>query len=203
MAKLVYIGGFGRSGSTLLEYLLTMRRAVVACGEVERHLTRFGRKKICTCGRPKGQCPIWGAFRHKSGRLNGWNHERLALALLDHVSGDYAVMVDSSKTAWGSGLAPFRLWRRLGEDFLLVHLVRDPRGVCWSTMRTPSRPKKAHRESGPAARLLRTAFGWTTANLACEIFGWWHPDRHLPGPLRGPCPRSAGGDRAGSRQGLA
>ncbi len=51
MTKLVYIGGYGRSGSTLLEYLLTQQPTVVACGEVERHLRRFGKRKICTCGR--------------------------------------------------------------------------------------------------------------------------------------------------------
>jgi hypothetical protein len=179
VAKLVYIGGYGRSGSTLLEYLLTAQPKVVACGEVERHLRRFGRRKVCTCGRLSKKCPVWKAFQHKSGKLKGWDHAQLDLALLDHVSGDYAVMVDSSKTAWGSLVVPFRLARRLQEDFLLVHLVRDPRGVCWSTMRPPSRPKKARREQAPATRLLRTALGWTHANLACEMFGRLYPDRYL------------------------
>lgn len=179
MAKLVYIGGYGRSGSTLLEYLLTAQPKVVACGEVERHLRQFGRRKVCTCGRLSKKCPVWKAFQHKSGKLKGWDHAQLDLALLDHVSGDYAVMVDSSKTAWGSLVVPFRLARRLQEDFLLVHLVRDPRGVCWSTMRPPSRPKKARREQAPATRLLRTALGWTHANLACEMFGRLYPDRYL------------------------
>ena len=72
VAKLVYIGGYGRSGSTLLEYLLTTSPEVVACGEVERHLRRFGRYKICTCGRRLKKCPVWGAFQHKSGKLAGW-----------------------------------------------------------------------------------------------------------------------------------
>jgi hypothetical protein len=106
LAKLVYIGGYGRSGSTLLEYLLTTHPAVVACGEVERHLRSFGKKKVCTCGRRAKRCPVWGAFQHKKGRLEGWDHEQLVLALLEHVSGDYAAMVDSSKTAWA--LASFR-----------------------------------------------------------------------------------------------
>ncbi len=191
LAKLVYIGGFGRSGSTLLEYLLTRHREVVACGEVARHLRRFGTRKVCTCGRPMRECPIWAPFQHESGRLEDLRHEQLALALLDHVSGDYAVMVDSSKTAWGSSLTPLRISRKLGEDFFLVHLVRDPRAVCWSTMRAPWRLKttrgkgrvrlrqKSRRGTSPVVRCLRTAIGWTTANLACEIFGWLHRDRYL------------------------
>ncbi|MBK5199862.1 MAG: sulfotransferase, partial [Methyloceanibacter sp.] len=191
MAKLVYIGGYGRSGSTLLEYLLAANPKVVACGEIARHLRSFGRHKICTCGEPMKVCPVWGDFRHKSGRLKGLDHEDLGRALLEHVSGQYAVMVDSSKTAWGSTLMPFRMSKRLGRDFLLVHLVRDPRGVCWSTMRAQQRPKKtpkkgkvklwqkSRRGSPPAIRSIRTVIGWTIANLACEMFGWRHPDRYV------------------------
>jgi hypothetical protein len=189
LAKLIYIGGYGRSGSTLLEYLLAAHPAVVACGEVERHLRSFGRKKVCTCGRRAKYCPVWGAFQHKKGRLKGFDHEQLVFALLEHVSGDYAAMVDSSKTAWGSSLVAFWLRRRLGEDFLLVHIVRDPRAVAWSTMRAPRRRElthkgrlKVHRKGrhwSPGVRSLRTVAGWTMANVACEIFGLLHPDCYL------------------------
>ena len=34
VTKLVYIGGYGHSGTTLLEYLMTGSPAVIACGEV-------------------------------------------------------------------------------------------------------------------------------------------------------------------------
>ena len=121
-------------------------------------------------------CPIWGAFQHKKGKLKGWDHEQLTLALLKHTSPHYAVMVDSSKTAWGTLLAPFRLRRRIGQDFLLIHLVRDPRGVCWSVMRTPRRASKAGKKSPDG---LRATIGWTWANLACEIFGWLNPNLYL------------------------
>ena len=175
LSKLIYIGGYGRSGSTLLEYLLASHPSVVACGEVERHLRSFGRRTRCTCGLPIGHCPIWGAFPHTKGNLEGWDHERLSLALLDHVKSKYTVMVDSSKTAWGAARVPFQLRRSLGEDFLLVHIVRDPRGVCWSAMRTPWKPEKSSRQPGPTASCLRTAVGWNAANLACEAFGRLHP----------------------------
>ena len=133
MAKLIYIGGLGRSGSTLLERLLTADAKVVACGEVARHLQRRKAAKTCSCRRPIALCPVWNAFCHKRDALKDWDHRRLTLAMLDHVSRDFSVMVDSSKTAWGSAPMPFRLRHELGDNFLLVHLVRDPRGVCWST----------------------------------------------------------------------
>lgn len=178
MTKLIYIGGYGRSGSTLLEYLLAAHPEIVACGEVERHLRRFGRRKICTCGQRIQDCPVWSPFQHTKKDLKGWSHEQLTLALFDHVSGDYSVMVDSSKTAWWSTLNPFRLRRRLGTDFLLVHIVRDPRGVSWSAIKTRLRPKHGRHDS-PATATLRAALGWNAANLACELFGWRYPGNYL------------------------
>jgi sulfotransferase family protein len=174
LAKLIYIGGYGRSGSTLLEYLLTAHGEVVACGEIERHLRSFGKKKICTCGRRMRDCPVWSDFRHKTGRVKGLDHAQLTLALLEHVSPHYQAMVDSSKTAGGAAFDPMPLWRALGDDFLLVQIVRDARGVSWSAIRTPWRPKKKRNDSAPVAA-LRTAFGWIAANLACEAFRWRHP----------------------------
>jgi hypothetical protein len=46
--RLIYIGGYGRSGSTLLEYLLAASPQVDACGEVASVLRDRGRKKTCT-----------------------------------------------------------------------------------------------------------------------------------------------------------
>ena len=179
MAKLIYIGGYGRSGSTLLEYLLASHPDIVACGEVARHLRNFSRKAACTCGRRVRYCPVWGPFRHKKGNPTQATHEQLSLALLDQVAGTYSVMVDSSKTAWGSALLPFHLYRQLGEDFLLVHVVRDARGVSWSAMRTQLTHKKAYRNFHPFLRALQAAVGWTFANLPCEVFGWRHPECYL------------------------
>jgi hypothetical protein len=176
LTQLIYIGGYGRSGSTLLERLLTADANVVACGEVARHLQRLKSTKTCSCGRRMKLCPVWSPFRNKRDSLKDWDHRRLTLAMLNHVSPNFSVMVDSSKTAWGSALMPFRLRQDLRGDFLLIHLVRDPRGVCWSTIRTLRRRKKRGRELG---RCLRTIFGWMFANLACEAFGLIHPKQYL------------------------
>jgi hypothetical protein len=98
------------------------------------------------------------------------------MALLDHISANFQVMVDSSKTAWGSELMPFRLHRNLDGNFLLVHIVRDPRAVCWSTVRSVRGQKTP---GGEFARPLRSVLGWLAANLACEIFGLLHSKRYI------------------------
>jgi Sulfotransferase domain len=179
VAKLIYIGGYGRSGSTLLEYLLSSHPAVVACGEVQRSFRRFEVKKerLCTCGRTLRTCHVWAPFKQRWSKLKEFPVDELTLVLLESVSADYQVMVDSSKTAWGSFSIPWRLCRRLGQNFLLVHLVRDPRGVCWSNLRT--RSKKNARPLPHVLSAVRAALGWTIANLACEVFRWRFPERYL------------------------
>jgi hypothetical protein len=172
LKKLVYIGGYGRSGSTILEYLLTASPEVVACGEVSAALHRHPKKKNCTCGKPISDCPVWGEV---SCKLDGSTHRDLTLALLEQVESKHAVILDSSKTAWGSATVPFGFRRALGEHFFLVHLVRDPRAVCWSAVRRAER--RSDRLNG-ALRCAFTTLGWWTANLACELFSRIYPDQY-------------------------
>jgi len=176
VTKLVYIGGYGHSGSTLLEYLLAASPDVIACGEVVSVLRDRSRKSKCTCRRSIRDCPVWGPIFAVPETLDGMSHAELSQALAAHDGGAHAVLVDSSKTAWRSIDVPFRLARELGQDFQLVHLVRDPRAVSWSTV------KKAERRgdrSIVAARAASTAAGWWIANLACELFGAFYRDRYL------------------------
>ena len=60
MTNLVYIGGFGRSGSTLLAQMLSGLDNVCALGEVI-HLWERGvrRDELCACGQPFSRCSFW------------------------------------------------------------------------------------------------------------------------------------------------
>jgi hypothetical protein len=173
---LIYIGGYGRSGSTLLECLLTSNARVAACGEVAI-VAQKGPVKArgCTCGQSAQECSVWNELISSQGGPPEWNHEVLTLKLLDRMSDKGLLMVDSSKTAWDSMRAPFKLRRRLHAGLRLLHIVRNPRAVCWSTI---DRPK--HQKSGNTfLRCVRTAFGWNMANLTCEIYGRLYPDQYM------------------------
>jgi len=180
MTKLAYIGGYGHSGSTLLEYLMTFNAAVAACGEVVSAI-RKGRKEKCTCGKVAKDCPVWSVRFKSSARDDGWTHQDLLLALLENVSADCAVMIDSSKTARGAAATPFRMRRKLGANFLLIHNIRDPRGVCWSVLKQATRKAKRERRSLPNSTMLYavSAAGWWASNLSCELFGWLYPDQYV------------------------
>jgi hypothetical protein len=58
--KVIYVCGYGRSGSTLLGRLLAMRTGAVAVGEVT-HLAsaNFLRRARCACGEAYPRCGFW------------------------------------------------------------------------------------------------------------------------------------------------
>lgn len=179
MTKVIYVGGYGHSGSTLLESLMAGSPAILACGEVvsalrERHMNK--KNKPCSCGRAAKDCPVWG-FLFSSDA--GWDHAQLLDALRQRAEGEYAAIVDSSKTAWGQFTMPFRLRRRFGSDFTLVHLVRQPIGSCWSVLRKKAKAKgETPVASLYALRCGWTVFAWSVANMSCELFGRFYPRQY-------------------------
>lgn len=74
---IVYVGGFGRSGSTLLDRILDETQGVVGVGETI-YLWRRGlvENQLCGCGEPFLDCPFWeevfdrgwGGFSEDLGR---------------------------------------------------------------------------------------------------------------------------------------
>lgn len=58
--RVLYIGGAGRSGSTLLGNILGCRSGMFHAGEVT-HLWRRGvlEDQLCGCGEPYSRCPFW------------------------------------------------------------------------------------------------------------------------------------------------
>ena len=69
---MLFIGGLGRSGSTVLDMLLTGVPGVVSIGEV-RHLWARGLRdnSLCACGLPFHDCPFWGEVGERA--FGGWD----------------------------------------------------------------------------------------------------------------------------------
>jgi hypothetical protein len=68
----LYIGGSGRSGSTLLECLLARLDNVVVLGEVQ-HLWQRGvrENQLCACGERFDACPFWREVGDRA--FGGWD----------------------------------------------------------------------------------------------------------------------------------
>ncbi len=65
--KVLFIGGYGRSGSTLIERVLGQIDGIVAAGEIRYLWTRgFGENCLCGCGRQFAECPFWRAITERA-----------------------------------------------------------------------------------------------------------------------------------------
>ncbi len=227
----LFIGGFGRSGSTLLERVLGQVPGQFAVGELV-HLPQRGLldDDRCGCGKAFSDCPFWVEVGERAfggwDRVAGWRRLQLQVdrkrfipalllpllpryrrALRRHaerlgalyraiaeVSGA-GVVVDSSKHA-----STALLLRHVpGIRPVVVHLVRDSRGVAYSWSRQVVRPETAD------GRLM-VRYGPCERSAAVPAVQRPVPPAqaggHAPGlhPLRGLRRRSPRGGPAGARR---
>ncbi|WP_030911034.1 sulfotransferase [Streptosporangium amethystogenes] len=81
-ARVVFLGGLGRSGTTLLERLLGEVPGIVPLGEVVHLWARSVlADEACGCGEPFGTCPFWDKVGMRA--FGGWSadlaHRMIAL----------------------------------------------------------------------------------------------------------------------------
>ena len=70
--RVLFIGGLGRSGTTLLERLVSELPGVCGLGEVVHLWERALRDdERCGCGRAFSQCPFWVAVGERA--FGGWD----------------------------------------------------------------------------------------------------------------------------------
>lgn len=71
--RVLFLGGLGRSGTTLLERLIDQQRAVAALGEVV-HLWQRSLKddELCGCGERFRECPFWSEVGTRA--FGGWDN---------------------------------------------------------------------------------------------------------------------------------
>lgn len=172
---LIYIAGYGRSGSTLLGRLLTLRPDVLDLGEVIT-VTRFVNRRNyrCSCGERLAACPVWGpVFSTLGPRKAQFASKQVHSEIVEQIARGSSAryLVDSSKTAGMHGARPFYLSRHLSVPVEMVHLVRDPRAVLWSVFRLQNRKSGPPEKSlAGIALALKVCLSWMYANLAAESF---------------------------------
>jgi len=78
--QLVFIGGAGRSGSTLLDLLLNNNPHIQSVGEIHR-LNHYARtnQETCTCGKNVMECPFWLEVQQEAER---WQPPEISRPLL-------------------------------------------------------------------------------------------------------------------------
>lgn len=207
--SVLYIAGYGRSGTTLLSIALEQHPALFSAGEIHE-LTRhaWSQNTFCSCGLHLQECAFW------AGVMRRWlpagnekfledyvglqkKFEPLSVlpskaggAAFDRFAAPTARLFQEIAAASGKNLIvdsskmPGRaaaLARMPGLNVYVVHLVRDGRGVAWSLSKSYARDVSAglQREIKPKSA-LRTSLRWSMVNLATEgLKRAVGPDRYL------------------------
>ena len=161
--RIVYIAGYGRSGSTLLDVLLGQSPGVVGTGEVTFLFRAAEHLVPCSCGEPLADCAVWGpvladveaaGFDFPAaervtrpvdrGRVAPTDdYARLWRTVYDRLAaGGAAAVVDSSKSARNARGRAVAL-AELGHDVHVVHLRRRALDVLNSVRRGTNRSLQA------------------------------------------------------------
>ncbi|MEQ8717462.1 MAG: glycosyltransferase [Acidimicrobiales bacterium] len=183
----IYVGGYSRSGSTLLDLVLSDAFGAFGGGELTRLLEDWD-TVACSCGEPFAMCGFWGdlsldrlADRRRAqaavearpvfGARRGATRRDVALhadttrrvfAHLRERSGA-SVVVDSSKSARGAARRAQAL-ADAGLDVRFVHLLRSPYSVASSYRLTGSNRAAEGIAGEHRGRVARAVVGWSMAN---------------------------------------
>jgi hypothetical protein len=169
--RVLFIGGLGRSGTTLLERLLGQIDGVQTLGETVHLWVRgITRDETCGCGLPFHECPFWTEVGQIA--FGGWSQVDVAdvMAMRSHVdrmrrvprvvarpgaevhryAGMFRSIYQAAHQASGASLIvdsskhpsmAYCLRTQKDLDLRVVHVVRDPRAVAYSWAKTVERPE--------------------------------------------------------------
>lgn len=195
MAGVIYIAGYGRSGSTLLDRLLGTHPDVVSGGELFRAPAIFADPEAkCTCGAGFRDCAVWADHRalvqemiQQHGDVDTLRRHLRGIegrGALKPTSPDWVRMfqsaetallqrkpgarwiVDSSKTARAAATRPMRLADR--REVRIILLTRSVQDVVKSAWRGTNRSIEAEAPKGGPKAALSALGGWIAAEAANE-----------------------------------
>jgi hypothetical protein len=110
--RVLFIGGFGRSGSTLLDMLLGQVPGFFSAGEL-RHIWErgFRENQLCSCGAAFRDCRLWGAVvRAAFGEPDAVDHEAIIAAkrAVDRMRNIYLLARGGGSPAFNAQLDIYR-----------------------------------------------------------------------------------------------
>ncbi len=189
----VYLGGYGRSGSSVLDRLLASQIGALGAGELCNLFSWAAEGRDCACGVTVGACPLWGPVLDRVTTATGLTLRELAARsdAAERRGGDtkvwraawsevlraladagVPVVVDSSKTAGGRERGTLLADLPGTRLALFVHLHRALPAVLGSRSRGNNLALERGEHTGGGIRGLgRALAGWVTANRAARRQG--------------------------------
>lgn len=167
--NILYIAGYGRSGSSILSRLIGQHPAFMSLGELGR-LEEFVRDdRDCTCSLPLSTCPFWGPMLQAPNSSERGASRRGDFWPAEVVRDQPGFLIDSSKTAYRGFFRPVRYLLR-GQRVFLIHLVRNPDQVVESTLKGRNKDIEFGKVRRRPMETARTLFGWFFANVFASCY---------------------------------
>ena len=136
--KIIYIAGYGRSGSSILALILGQHKKIISLGEIGVIFSALKNKRICTCGQKLETCSYWSQLiknnkytRNSKIFFNKLENPYLKVGIvIDYIfkKSNSEFLVDSTKTSWRNLTRPLRLIFS-GYDVSIIHLKRSQKSV--------------------------------------------------------------------------
>lgn len=183
--KYIYIGGYGRSGSTIVDVVLGGSEDVVSLGEFASIFQEVEQGNSCSCGAKITECPFWGDFlsvvlkkyplHQLIDAFHSVNRRRYFFRSLSPIDKEIfnfiqaefisfvnaGCVVDSSKTAANAARRAGSLVELSEYDLYFVHLTRTFTDVVRSLLKGSNRSI----QGDLAYRVgLLDQFGWQRKN---------------------------------------
>jgi len=166
--KVLYILGYSRSGSTILNIMLGNIDSMFSAGEINNYLkSAWINDHYCSCGKTASECEFWPTVKKSmekslqidpteiisiSQKLENWrdlvrtrfsktDESKARQEKYDRFNSELITTISElQKKEWvvDASKSPVRLNYLVESNALdcsAVHIVRDPRGVCWSLMK--------------------------------------------------------------------
>ncbi len=200
---IIYLGGYGRSGSTILSILLAQDPLAFCLGEIGQFCDDA---VFIKSSMPLGGDPRWRSLidsrefepflSERQSKVKQWlSGSTLTLFLPQILSRQTSnrleaqahafatasgianpILIDVSKTARGMGRRAFSLCAAGSLDVRFIHIERNVRDVIAAVARFRHNPRRV---SWPWFIKLRALSGWFCANLVARHFQRKHPERYL------------------------
>jgi hypothetical protein len=128
MIQLIYIAGYGYSGSTLLDILLGSHPDIESVGELcNLHSRGWIMNKKCACGNPGRECPFWSQVMSRWQLLSGFRDVEGYIRLQRQIE------------SWKNPSAWFRNRKIESNDSILKHYAEETGALFQAIAKTSSK----------------------------------------------------------------